>query len=151
MRVTSPAPYNDAIIEGHVASAESSGQLTGRARMSLEFDSIRLADGRSYRFAGTVDSVRAVNGDIVTVDNEGTVRDRNQTTKTATRAGIGAVVGALIGAIAGGGQGAAIGAGVGAGAGAGSVLIQGRDRIELEQGSEFSITAAAPANVGLNR
>lgn len=151
MRVTSPSSYNDAIIEGHVASAESSGQLSGRAKMSLEFDSIRLADGRTYRFAGTVDSVRAANGDSVTVDNEGTVRDSNQTTKTATRAGIGAVLGALIGAVAGGGQGAAIGAGVGAGAGAGSVLIQGRDRIELEQGSEFSITAAAPANVGLYR
>jgi len=92
-----------------------------------------------------------VNGDNVAVTNEGTIRDRNQTTQTATRAGIGAALGALIGAIAGGGQGAAVGAAVGAGAGAGSVLIQGRDNVELEQGTQFSITATGPSNVGLIR
>ena len=78
-------------------------------------------------------------------------RDTNQGVTTATRAGIGAVLGAIIGAIAGGGQGAAISAGVGAGAGAGSVLITGRDNIELGPGSAFNITATAPANVGVNR
>jgi hypothetical protein len=148
MRVTSPASYSGAIIEGHVANADTSGRLSGRANMSLEFDSIRMPDGRNYRFAGLVDSVQAANGQTVSVDNEGAIRDRNQTKKTVTRAGIGAVVGALIGAIAGGGQGAAIGATVGAGAGAGSVLLQGRDNIEIEQGSVFSVTASAPSNVG---
>jgi uncharacterized protein YcfJ len=107
-----------------------------------------MPDGRSYQFAGIVDSVRAMNGDTVSVSNEGTIRDTNQTTKTATRAGIGAVIGAIVGAVAGGGEGAAIGATVGAGAGAGSVLIQGRDNIDLAQGSEFAITASAPAGVG---
>lgn len=148
MRVSSPGPYRGAIIEGHVATATASDRLTGRANITLDFDSIRLNDGRSYRFEGTVDSVRSVSGESLTVDNEGTVRDRNQTTQTATRAGIGAVIGALIGAATGGGQGAAVGAAVGAGAGAGSVLIQGRDNIVLEQGSEFALTASAPNSVG---
>lgn len=70
-----------------------------------------------------------------TVNNEGTVRDSNQTTQTAVRAGIGALVGAVIGA----------------GAGAGSVLVTGRDSIELGPGSVFRITATAPAIVGVNR
>jgi hypothetical protein len=148
MTVTSPYQYNGAIIEGHVASAANSGRLSGRANVSLEFDSIRMPGGRSYSFAGLVNSVRPLNGDNVSIDNEGTVRDRNQTTKAVTRAGIGAVLGAIIGAVAGGGEGAAIGATVGAGAGAGSVLIQGRDNIELAQGSEFVITASSPAGVG---
>jgi hypothetical protein len=148
MRVTSPASYSGAIIEGHIANADTSGRLAGRANMSLEFDSIRMPDGRNYRFGGMVDSVRTVNGQSVSIDNEGALRDRNQTTKTVTRAGVGAVVGALIGAIAGGGKGAAIGATVGAGAGTGSVLLQGRDNIEIEQGSVFSVTASAPSNVG---
>ena len=147
MTVTSPYQYRGAVIEGHVGSADNSGRLSGRANITLNFDSIRMTDGRSYRFAGIVDSVRAMNGDTVSVNNEGTIRDTNQTTKTATRAGIGAVIGAIIGAVAGGGQGAAIGATVGAGAGAGSVLIQGRDNIDLAQGSEFAITASAPAYV----
>jgi hypothetical protein len=148
MSVTSPYQYNGAIIEGHVANASNSGRVSGRANVSLEFDSIRMPTGRSYSFAGLVNSVRPLNGDNVSIDNEGAVRDSNQTTKTVTRAGIGAVLGAIIGAVAGGGEGAAIGATVGAGAGAGSVLIQGRDNIDLAQGSEFVITASSPAGVG---
>jgi len=151
MTVTSPYQYNGAVIEGHVESAASSGRLAGRANVTLVFDSIRTLDGRNYRFAGLVDSVRAVNGETVSITNEGTVRDTNQTTRTVTRAGIGAVLGAIIGAVAGGGEGAAIGAAVGAGAGAGSVLLQGRDNIELAPGTEFMITASAPSSVGVVR
>lgn len=151
MEVTSPSQYRGAIIEGRVAKTERSGRVSGRANVSLEFDTIRLRNGQSYRFAGIVDSVKLASGENVTVNNEGTVRDNNQTTKTVTRAGIGAALGALIGAIAGGGQGAAIGAGVGAGAGAGTVILQGRDDVELGEGTEFVITASAPNNVGANR
>jgi hypothetical protein len=147
MDVNSPGPYSGAIIEGRVANAERSGRVTGRASLSFEFDTIRMPNGNTYRFAGNIDSIRAANGDDVRVNNEGTVRDSNQTTKTVTRAGIGAALGALIGAIAGGGQGAAIGAAVGAGAGAGTVFIQGRDNVELAPGTEFTITASAPDNV----
>jgi hypothetical protein len=151
MNVTSPDIYRGAVIEGRVAQIDNSGRLSGRANVSLEFDTIRMRDGRSYRFAGIIDSVRAANGDNVSVNNEGTVRDSNQTKKTVTRAGVGAALGALIGAIAGGGSGAAVGAAVGAGAGAGSVLIQGRDNVELGQGTEFSITSTGPNRVGMVR
>ena len=151
MEITSPSQYDGAIIEGRVAKTERSGRVSGRANVSLEFDTIRLRNGQTYRFAGIVDSVKMANGETVTVNNEGTVRDNNQTTKTVTRAGIGAALGALIGAIAGGGQGAAIGAGVGAGAGAGTVILQGRDDVELGDGTEFMITASAPNSVGNNR
>lgn len=147
MEVTSPSQYNGAIIEGRVAKAERSGRVSGRASVSLEFDTIRLRNGQNYRFSGIVDDVTNANGEKVTVNNEGTVRDNNQTTKTVTRAGIGAALGAIIGAIAGGGSGAAIGAGVGAGAGAGSVVLQGRDDVELTEGSTFSITSTAPNSV----
>ncbi|HEY0427652.1 MAG TPA: hypothetical protein VGC76_07695 [Pyrinomonadaceae bacterium] len=151
MEVTSPSQFDGAIIEGRVAKAERSGRVSGRANVSLEFDTIRLRNGQTYRFAGFVDAVKLSSGENVTVNNEGTVRDNNQTTKTAQRAGIGAALGALIGAIAGGGQGAVIGAGVGAGAGAGTVILQGRDDVELDNGTEFSITASAPTSVSLNR
>ena len=151
MEVISPSQYQGAIIEGRVANADKSGRVSGRANVSLEFDTIRLRNGSTYRFGGIIDSVRAANGDTVTVNNEGTVRDNNQTTKTATRAGIGAALGAIIGAVAGGGSGAAVGAAVGAGAGAGTVLIQGRDNIDLGQGSEFTITSSSPNSVGYNR
>ena len=110
LRVNQPIEFEDAIIEGHVADLQRSGRVTGRSVMTLDFDSIRLRDGRSYRFAGIVDGVRTSNGETVRVDNEGVVRDDSQTRKTEERAAIGTAIGALIGAIAGGGRGAAIGA-----------------------------------------
>jgi hypothetical protein len=145
MTVTSPSQYQGAVIEGRV-NGQRSGVVSGRANLTLDFDTIRLRNGSTYRFGGIVDQVREPDGDVVSVNNEGTVRDSNQTKKTVTRAGIGAALGAIIGAIAGGGSGAAIGAGIGAGAGAGSVILQGRDNLELPTGTEFSLTATSPTN-----
>jgi hypothetical protein len=142
--VRQPSQYAGAIIEGHVSSVQRSGRVTGRSQMTLNFDTIRLRDGQSYRFAGLLESVRNAQGDIVKIDNEGTVRDDNQTNKTVQRAAIGTAVGAIIGAIAGGGKGAAIGAIVGAGGGAGSVYVQGRDDLELTRGTELTIRATGP-------
>ena len=147
MTVNSPSQYEGAVITGRILKSESSGRVTGRANISLDFDTIRLRNGQTYRFAGIIDGVTSANGENVSVNNEGAVRDGNQTTKTVTRAGIGAALGAIIGAIAGGGEGAAIGAAIGAGAGAGTIFIQGRDNLELDRGSEFRITASAPGNV----
>jgi hypothetical protein len=147
MTVTSPVQYEGAVIEGTIASVNRSGQITGRADMSFDFDTIRMRDGRSYQFAGFIDSVRTASGEVVRVDNEGTVRDNeSQGTQTAQRAAIGTAVGAIIGAIAGGGKGAAIGAIIGAGAGAGSVYVQGRGDLELLRGSEVTIRASSPTN-----
>jgi hypothetical protein len=146
MDVTSPNQYRGAVIEGRLSQATNSGRVAGRANMQLDFESVTM-NGRTYQFAGFIQSVNAVNGDNVTINNEGTIRDNSQTNKTVTRAGIGALLGAIIGAVAGGGSGAAIGAGVGAGAGAGSVLIGGRDSIELGAGSTFTILTSAPGNV----
>lgn len=142
--VKQPLQYEGAVIEGHVTNVQRSGRITGRSQLTLNFDSIRLRDGRSYRFAGLLESARTINGDTVRTDNEGSVRDNNQTTKTAERAAIGTAVGAIIGAIAGGGKGAAIGAIVGAGGGAGSVYVQGRDDLDLMRGTEITIRTTGP-------
>jgi hypothetical protein len=144
MTVRSPGQYDGATLEGQVMSLSRGGRVTGRSEMTLDFDTIRLRDGRSYRFAGILESVRTPNGDVVRVDNEGAVRDSDQTNKTVTRTAIGTAVGAIIGAIAGGGKGAAIGAVIGAGAGAGSVYIQGRDDLDLNAGTELTVRATGP-------
>lgn len=144
MTVRSPGQYEGATIEGYVINVNRSGRVTGRSEMTLNFDTIRLRDGRTYRFAGILDSVRLANGDVVRVDNEGAVREDDQTNKTVTRTAIGTAVGAIIGAIAGGGKGAAIGAVIGAGAGAGSVYVQGRNDLELPAGTEVVIRATGP-------
>jgi uncharacterized protein YcfJ len=91
-----------------------------------------------------LESVRTPNGETVSVDNEGAVRESDQTNKTVTRTAIGTGLGAIIGAIAGGGKGAAIGAVIGAGAGAGSVYVQGRQDLELPSGTEVTVRATGP-------
>lgn len=144
MTVRSPSQYDGATINGYVTGVSRSGRITGRSEMILNFESITLRDGRSYRFAGITEAIRTANGDTVRVDNEGSVRDNNRTTTTAQRAGIGGAVGAIIGAIAGGGKGAAIGAIIGAGAGAGSVYVQGKDDLELLSGTEVTLRASGP-------
>ncbi len=144
MTVRSPGQFDGATIEGVVSSVNRGGRITGRSEMALDFDTIRLRDGRSYRFAGILETVRTPNGDIVKVDNEGAVRENDQTNKTVTRTAIGSAVGAIIGAIAGGGKGAAIGAVIGAGAGAGSVYVQGRNDLDLTAGTELTVRATGP-------
>ena len=136
--------YDGATIEGSVLNVDRGGRITGRSEMTLDFDTIRMRDGRSHRFAGILEGVRTPSGEVVRVDNEGAVRDSDQTNKTVTRTAIGTAVGALIGAIAGGGKGAAIGAVIGAGAGAGSVYVQGRNDLELTAGTEVTLRATGP-------
>jgi sulfate adenylyltransferase subunit 1 (EFTu-like GTPase family) len=146
MTVRAPAQYDGATIEGYVARINQSGPFSGRAEMTLDFQQIRLRDGRTAGFSGTIESVRPVGGEEVRVDMEGggSIQERDsQTNRTAERAAIGAAVGAIIGAIAKGGKGAAIGAAIGAGAGAGSVYVQGRDNLELLSGTELSIRSGA--------
>jgi hypothetical protein len=146
LTVREPAEYAGATINGYVSQVSQSGKVTGRSGMTLNFETIQLRNGRTYSFAGLVNSVRTQNGETVRVDNEGSVESSNQTEKTGVRTAIGTGVGAIIGAIAGGGKGAAIGAIVGAGAGAGSVYVQGRENLELRSGTELTLQASSPNN-----
>lgn len=145
MTVRSPSQYDGAVIEGYIVEVDRSGRFAGRSEMVLDFERIRLRDGRTYNFAGYIDQIRTVSGDEVRIDNEGRVQeDDTQTSRTVRNTGIGAAVGAILGGILGGGEGAVLGAVVGGGAGAGSVILQGRDDLKLMRGAQFSITAAAP-------
>jgi hypothetical protein len=149
MTVRAPAQYEGATIEGYVQRIGASGRISGRAEMTLDFQQIRLRDGRTADFGGTIESVRPVGGEQVRVDAEGdgSVQEGDsQSGRTAQRAAIGAAVGAIIGAIAKGGKGAAIGAAIGAGAGAGSVYVQGRDNLELRSGTEVVIRSGGARN-----
>lgn len=144
MTVRAPAQFGGAVIEGHVSNLDRSGRVTGRSELTLNYDMIRLRDGRTFQFAGSTEGVRMPSGELVRVDNEGTAEGDSRTSDTITRTAIGTAVGAIIGAIAGGGKGAAIGATVGAGAGAGSVYVQGSEDLALPTGTEVTVRASAP-------
>jgi hypothetical protein len=144
LSVRSPAQYDGAMIEGHVSNLSRGGRVSGRSELTLNFDTIRLRDGRTYNFAGMTEGVRTPGGEVVRVDTEGAAESGSRTNATIARTAIGTAIGALIGAIAGGGEGAAIGAAVGAGAGAGSVYVQGSQDLALPVGTEVTLRASAP-------
>ncbi len=142
LTVVSPAQYQGARIDGRLIGVDRSGRVAGRSDITFDFDRVRFRNGRTADFDGAIESVRTPDGDKLHVETGGNVgEDDSQTSRTATRTGIGAAIGAVIGAISGGGKGAAIGAAVGGAAGAGSVIVQGRDDLDLEPGSEFTVRA----------
>lgn len=144
MIVQSPDQFRGATVTGYLSGIDRSGKVTGRSRITFNFEKITLRNGQTYEFAGYLQSVTDLNGKTVKIDTEGTVKGDSQTKETVKRGGIGAGIGAIIGAIAGGGKGAAIGAVIGGGAGAGSVVLQGKDDLELQKGSMITVTASAP-------
>jgi hypothetical protein len=150
MTVTSPGQFDGAVIEGYITNVDRSGRVSGRAEMGLEFERLRM-NGRTYEFGGYIEQVRTPDGENVRVNSEGVKEDDSQTNRTVARSGIGAALGAIIGGITGGGSGAAIGAAIGAGAGAGTVLVQGRDDLDLARGSEFTIRTSAPRSIASDR
>ncbi len=144
MTVTSPNEYRGAVIEGYLSGIDRSGTVSGRSKITFNFERIRLPNGQNYDFAGYLQSITDDKGKTVKVDNEGVAQGDNQTNETVKRGGIGAGIGAVIGAIAGGGKGAAIGAIIGGGAGAGSVVVQGKDDLELKPGSTITVQSSSP-------
>jgi hypothetical protein len=144
LTVQSPNEFRGAVIEGYISNVNRSGRATGRSQITFNFERITLRNGQTYDFAGNLKEVTDQTGKIIKIDNEGTTKGNSQTKETVKRGGIGAGAGALIGAIIGGAKGAAIGAIIGGGAGAGSVIVQGKDDLELKKGSTMTIQASSP-------
>jgi hypothetical protein len=144
MTVQAPNEFRGATVEGYISGLTRSGQVSGRSQITFNFERITLRNGQTYDFAAFLQSVADHSGKTVKIDAEGVVKGDDQTKETVTRGGIGAGLGAIIGAIAGGGKGAAIGAIIGGSAGAGSVIVQGRDDLELKKGSSITVQASSP-------
>ena len=108
-------------------------------RLTLQFDEIRLRNGRTSVFDGVVERVVAPNGRSVRFDGEVTTVEPDRSNAAVTRGAIGAGIGALIGALAGGGKGALIGAAIGGGGAAATVLFDDPERPQLQRGTEFTI------------
>jgi hypothetical protein len=143
LRVEAPSQYRGAIIEGTVSGINRSGKVVGNSKLTFNFEKIRLTNGQTYDFAGFVQNITDANGKNVKIDEEGTA-SKSQTKESIKRGGIGAGAGAIIGAIIGGAKGAVIGAVIGGGGGAGSVIVAGKNDIEITQGSSFTIQSSSP-------
>lgn len=144
LTVQSPNEFRGATIEGYVSGVGRSGKVTGRSNVTFNFEKITLRDGRTYDFAGNLQSIKDQNGKTIKIDTEGAAKGDSQTKESVKRGGLGAGIGAVIGAIAGGGKGAVLGAIIGGGAGAGSVAVQGREDLQLQRGSTLTVQSSSP-------
>jgi hypothetical protein len=139
--VVQPSTYETATVEGHIATLNKSGRVSGKTELGLAFDSVTTPDGRTTRIDGEL--VRVYESENVKrVDEEGRVESGSRTRDSEVRGGIGAAAGAIIGGIVGGGKGALIGLIVGGAAGVGTVYVDGNKDLVLEPGTEMVIRVA---------
>ena len=118
------------LIRGEIISAEGSGRVSGRAKMSIALKQLVIGD-RQIPIETTALSFEA----------DGTVK------RDAARTAGGAGLGAIIGAIAGGGKGAAIGAAIGGGAGVGATVITKGKEVEFDPETLFSFQLTKPVDI----
>lgn len=136
MEVTSPGQYRRAVISGRVVPEGNSTRIRGTSRVLLVFETIQLANGRSHSFAGSIDSVTAVNGEVIQVTNQ------NANVRTTTQQSAGGLLGALIGAIAG----VPAEANVNETTSAGSVLVRRGETFELASGTVVVLRSTDQTN-----
>jgi hypothetical protein len=127
-RVVIPA---GSTLRGHVISAERSGRVKGRARLSLRFSEIEIG--------GRVHTIATQRITLVAPATHG---------KDAKIVGGGAGAGAILGAIIDGKEGAAKGALLGAGTGTGVVLGTRGKEVGLARGARWRVRLAQPLVVG---
>ncbi len=118
-------------IHGVLRDVQASGRVSGRARMTLQYESIVDSQGKTRTISAlplTLQAASSTGGDVEKI-------------------AAGGVLGAVIGGIAGGGKGAAIGAGAGAGAGTILMLATKGDDLELNPGQKLAVHLTGPTSV----
>jgi outer membrane lipoprotein SlyB len=136
--VVSPSTYEGSTVEGHIATLNKSGRVSGKTEVGLAFDTLTAQDGRQTRI--DADLVKVYESENVKkVDEEGRIETGSRTKDSEVRGGVGAVAGAILGGIIGGGKGAVIGLILGGAAGVGSVYVEGDKDLILDPGTEMVI------------
>jgi hypothetical protein len=139
--VVSPSTYESSTVEGHIATLNKSGKISGKTEVGLAFDTVTLPDGRSIRIDGELIKVYE-SENVKRVDEEGRIETASRTRDSQVRGGIGAAAGAILGGIVGGGKGALIGLILGGAAGVGTVYVDGNKDLILDAGTEMVIRVA---------
>lgn len=110
-------------ISGSLRDVQASGKIKGRAHMTLVYDQISDADGKTHALSAeplTLQAESATRGDVEKI-------------------AAGGALGAVIGGLANGKKGAAIGAGAGVGAGTIVMLATEGDEVELGTGRALNV------------
>ena len=146
LTVTEPAQYRGTVIEGVIGRIENADQ----DNILVDFDVLRMPDGRTGEFEGMIQSARLPDGKVLRIDQSGAVRGDDAGSNNSVKSGaIGAGVGAILGAIIGGKKGAIVGGVAGAG---GGILIDrtGNNRV-FPAGTMMTISAISAGSAVTRR
>jgi hypothetical protein len=119
-RVAVPA---GSTLEGVVTEVQRGGRFRERARLGVQFTTVRLSD--DTRISVRTEPIYR------TGDAPGT--------EAASRIGAGAAIGTILGAVVGGKKGAAIGGAAGAAGGTATVMASGPNHVMLVSGTALTV------------
>jgi len=120
---------------GSVTQVERGGKMKDKARLSVRFHTLVMADGTRL----------AINTDAIVREGKSPGQE------SAAKVGAAAVGGAILGAIIGGGKGAAIGGSVGAAGGTAAVMAGGRNPAVLNAGTPVTVRLEKPVTITIER
>ena len=120
---------------GSVMLVERGGKMKDKARVSVRFHTLVMADGTRL----------AINTDAIIREGKSPGQE------SAAKVSAAAVGGAILGAIIGGGKGAAIGGSVGAAGGSAAVMAGGRNPAVLNAGTSVTVRLQQPVSVTIER
>jgi hypothetical protein len=145
MTVVEPVMHRGTVIEGVVGRTVSGDQ----DNILVDFDVVRMPDGRTGEFDGVIQTVRMPDGKVIRVEG-GAVRGDDAGSNNSVKSGaIGAGVGAILGAIIGGKKGAVVG-GV-AGAGGGIIMDRTGNNRTLPAGTVMTVSAISAGSMVTRR
>jgi hypothetical protein len=132
MTVSSPSEYDGAVIEGFFSD------IGGAGRAALNFERIRLSDGRVFDFAAEIVSVRATDGSAVQVSSGAwTNEQERQAQENLVRTSQSAAIGAVVGTVPVSGPGT----------GVNTIFTSAGGALKLGSGTEFVLRAASPRTI----
>lgn len=120
---------------GDVVTAERGGKMKEKARLSVRFHTLVLADGRQVPFRSDA------------INREGA----SPGAESARKIGGAAIGGAVLGAIIGGAKGAAIGGATGAAGGSAVVMAGDRNPATLPAGTIVTVRLTSPVTINVER
>ncbi len=118
-------------VSGQLTEIQAPGNVSKKARMTLEFQEVMGPNGNYYNLNCPPVKLEAGSG----------TRSDLETLAAGT------VIGAVIGGLAKGGEGAAVGAAVGAGAGGAIIIATKGDHLKIPEGQKFKVQTTAPSKI----
>ena len=144
LTVQSPNEFRGAVIEGYLSGVKRSNGISGKAQVELNFQKITMPNGKTYDFAGALQSIEEGSDTNVKSTDESLMKGRNQTNEAIKRGVIAGGVGAIIGAAINGTKGALIGAAIGGAGGPATLMLEKDHNIVLAKGVQINVQSTTP-------